>query len=137
MRLQRLDVTDFVAGLLVAGATTIYSAGVAGADLPGLGGVRARACAVFLFGALACGAGARRDAFQGDAAGGRFVAVLNAVGVLTLVVGVTAIVLGSTEYLTALMIGIGVLWVGATLRHLTTAQVPAIPQVQHRELLKR
>ena len=134
MRFHRLDVTDLVAGLLVAGAITIYTAGAAGADL---GGTRARASAVFLLGVFACGVGARRDAFQGEQAGARTVAALSAVGLLTLVVGVTAIVLGSVDYLTALMVGIGVLWVGATLRHLLTAPSPVIPAVQPRELVKR
>lgn len=134
MRIQRLNVTDLVAGLLVAGAITIYTAGAAGADL---GGVRARASAVFLFGMLACGVGARRDAFEGRASGSGFSAALSALGVLTLVVGITAIVLGSAEYLTALIIGTGVLWIGATIRHLTTADTPTTTQVQPRQLVKR
>jgi hypothetical protein len=135
MRIQRLNVTDLMAGLLVAGATTIYIAGATGADL---GGVRARASAVFLLGMLACAVGARRDAFEGRAAAGRFTAALSAAGVLTLIVGITAIILSHTEYLTALMVGIGVLWVGATIRHLTATGTPARPQVQqHHELIKR
>jgi peptidoglycan/LPS O-acetylase OafA/YrhL len=137
MRFHRLDVADLVASLLVAGAITVYAAGEAGTNLPGLGGVRARACAVFLLGALACGAGARRDAFAGEAAGGRLTAALSAVGVLTLVVGVTAIVLANSEYLTALMVGIGVLWMGATVRHLTSPRVAVPVQVKPRELVKR
>lgn len=134
MRIQRLNVTDLVAGLLVAGATTIYAAGAAGADL---GGVRARASAVFLLGALACGVGARRDAFQGQAARGRFTAALSAVGVLTLIVGIAAIAVGSTEYLTALFIGVSALWAGATIRHLTTAEPHVTAHVQPRQLVKR
>lgn len=81
---NRLDVSDFIAGLLVAGAVTIYAAGVAGSDL---GGTRARASAVFLLGALACGVGARRDAFEGEDAGSRAIAALNATGVVTLIIG--------------------------------------------------
>src|SRR3954452_17142186 len=135
MRIQQLNVMDLVAGLLVAGATTIYAAGATGADL---GGIRARAGAVFLRGVLACGVGARRDAFEGGTAGDRFTAALSAVGVLTLVVGITAIVLGNAEYLAALMAGIGVLGVGATLRHLTTADSPAPQKVRRdRELVTR
>jgi hypothetical protein len=126
MRIQRLHVNDLAAGLLVAGATAIYAAGAAGADLPGLGGVRARACAVFIIGMLACGTGARRDAF------------LVAIGVLTLVVGVTAIALASTEFLTALIAGIVVLWLGATVRHLVSPLTIAPPsQEAPRELVKR
>jgi len=124
MRIQRLDVTDFVAGMLVAGATTIYAAGLAGANI---GGVRAQASAVFLFGMLACGVGARRDAFFGEGAQARSVAALTAVGVMTLIVGVTAMILGSSEYLTALMIGIWALWIGATIRHLITPPRPIAP----------
>lgn len=135
MRLQRLNVTDLVAGLLVAGAMVIYAAGATGADL---GGVRARASAVFLLGMLACGVGARRDAFEGGSASSGFAAALSAVGVLTLIVGITAIALSSSDYLTALTIGTGVLWLGATLRHLTVAEAVAVPQVQRsRELVKR
>lgn len=137
MRFHRLDVNDLVATLLVAAATTIYAAGAAGADLPGLGGVRARAVVVFVFGMLACGVGARRDAFADNAARGRLTAALFAVGALTLVVGVTAIVLGSADYLTALMVGIGLMWAGATVRHLVTAEPTVVPEVQHRELVKR
>ena len=138
MRIHRLDVTDLVATALVAAAATIYAAGQAGADLPGLGSVRARACAVFLFGALACGAGARRDAFEGAGTERPATALLSAAGVLTLIVGLTAIVLGSSAYLTALMVGIGVLWAGATLRHLTTEPaVPVAAKTEHRELVKR
>jgi peptidoglycan/LPS O-acetylase OafA/YrhL len=138
MRIHRLDVTDLVATLLVAGAATIYAAGQAGADLPGLGGVRARACAVFLFGMLACGTGARRDAFEGKAAERAGTAVLSAVGALTLIVGLIAIVLGSGPYLTALMVGIGVLWAGATVRHLVTEPtLPVTAKTEHRELVKR
>lgn len=137
MRIQRLDVTDLVAGLLVAAATTIYAAGAAGADLPGLDGVRARACAVFLFGMLAFGVGARRDAFEGPTAGGPFSVALSAIGVLTLVVGITAIILASAGYLAALMIGIGLLWVGATLRHLVAPVTSVVSEVHPRELVKR
>jgi len=138
MRIRRLDVNDLVATLLVAGAATVYAAGQAGADMPGLGSVRARACVVFLFGMLACGAGARRDAFDGKAAARPAAAVLSTVGVLTLIVGLTAIVLGSTSYLTALMVGTTVLWAGATLRHLrTTPTLPAPAKTEHRELVKR
>jgi hypothetical protein len=132
---NRLDVTDLVAGLLVAGALTIYAAGAAGADL---GGARVRASAVFLLGALACGVGARRDAFQGEATSGRAVAALNAAGVLTLIVGITAIVLGSEGYLTALITGIGALFLGATARHLfTQPAADARPSTTPRELVKR
>lgn len=135
MRMRRLDVTDFVAGTLVAAATTMYVAGVAGADL---GGTRARASTVFLLGMLACGVGARRDAFFGEGAQARSVAALSAAGVMTLVVGVTAIILGSQSYLTALMVGIWALWVGTTVRHLVTpkAVVDAV-EPQPRELVKR
>jgi len=134
---NRLDFTDLVAGLLVAGAVTIYAAGVAGADL---GGTRARASAVFLLGALACGVGARRDAFQGDAAGGRAIAALNALGIVTLIVGITAIVLGSVGYLAALITGVCVLFLGATARHLLTTPTPtpiATASAKPRELVKR
>jgi peptidoglycan/LPS O-acetylase OafA/YrhL len=132
---NRLDVTDLVAGLLVAGAITIYAAGVAGADL---GGTRARASAVFLLGALACGVGARRDAFQGEGASSRAVAALNAAGVVTLIVGITAIVLGSEGYLAALIAGIGALFLGATARHLLTSPPAAAPHsAKPRELVKR
>ena len=135
MRIRRLDVTDFVAGMLVAGATTIYAAGLAGADL---GGVRARASAVFLFGALACGVGARRDAFFGEGAQARSVAALTAIGVMTLIVGVTAMILGSASYLTALMVGIWALWIGTTVRHLLTPKtVVEVVEPLPRELAKR
>ena len=131
---NRLDVTDFVAGLLVAGAVTIYTAGVAGADL---GGTRARASAIFLLGALACGVGARRDAFQGEGASSRAIAALNAAGVVTLIVGITAIVLGSEGYLAALITGIGALFLGATARHLLAKPTPTAPQSpKPRELIK-
>ena len=138
MRINRLDVTDFVATVLVAAAATIYFAGQTGADIPGFGGVRARASAVFVFGLLACATGARRDAFSADAPRGRLAAMLSALGALTLVVGVTAVILGSSEYLAALMVGIGVLWLGTTTRHLITEPaVPTIAQSEHRELVKR
>lgn len=134
---NRLDVTDLVSGLLVAGAVTIYAAGLAGAEL---GGTRARASAVFLLGALACSVGARRDAFQGDAASSRAIAALNAAGIVTLIVGITAIVLGSVGYLAALIGGICVLFVGATARHLLATPTPtpiATPSAKPRELVKR
>ena len=131
---NRLDVTDLVAGLLVAGAVTIYAAGVAGADL---GGARARASAVFLLGALACGVAARRDAFQGEGANSRAVAALNAAGVVTLIVGITAIVLASEGYLAALITGICALFLGATARHLLTEPTPTAAQSpKPRELIK-
>jgi len=133
MRLRRLNVTDLVAGLLVAGATTIYAAGVAGADL---GGVRARACALFVLGAFACGVGGRPEAYQRPTEGGRFVAALSAVGVLTLIAGLVAILFGVEAWLTALMVGIAVLWIGATVRHLTTAEAPAVTTTRPRELVK-
>lgn len=132
---NRLDVTDLVAGLLVAAAVTIYAAGVAGADL---GGARARASAVFLFGALSCGVGARRDAFQGEGASSRAIAALNALGIVTLIVGITAIVLGSEGYLAALIVGIGALFLGATARHMLATPTPTpSPTTQPRELVKR
>jgi peptidoglycan/LPS O-acetylase OafA/YrhL len=132
---NRLDVTDLVAGLLVAGAVTIYAAGVAGADM---GGARARASAVFLLGALACGVGARRDAFQGEGSGSRAIAALNAAGIVTLIVGITAIVLSSEGYLAALITGICALFLGATTRHLLTQPTPTAPQASKpRELVKR
>ena len=137
---NRLDVTDFVAGLLVAGAVTIYAAGAAGADL---GGARARASAVFLLGALACGVGARRDAFQGEGASSRAIAALNAAGIVTLIVGITAIVLGSEGYLAALITGICALFLGATARHLLTTPTPIATgstesrSARPRELVKR
>lgn len=137
MRLHRLAVTDLFAGMLVAGAMTVYIAGLYGADL---GGTRARASAVFLLGAFACGMGARRGAFEAGAAT-RAVAALTAVGVVTLIVGVTAMVLGSESYLTALVVGIDVLWLGATTRHLLSApgEDKEDTSVDHqpRELVKR
>ena len=132
---RRLVLTGFPAGTLVAAAPTMSVAGVDGADL---GGTRARASTVFLLGMLACGVGARRDAFFGEGAQARSVAALSAAGVMTLVVGVTAIILGSQSYLTALMVGIWALWVGTTVRHLVTpkAVVDAV-EPQPRELVKR
>lgn len=137
MRIHRLDVTDLVASLLVAGAATVYAVGAAGADL---GGVRARASVVFLLGILACGVGARRDAFGDDGAKGGFIVVLTAVGVVTLVVGATAIILASTGYLAGLMSGIGALWLGATVRHLvmpSTSPTTSVLAGEQRELVKR
>jgi peptidoglycan/LPS O-acetylase OafA/YrhL len=132
---NRLDVTDLVAGLFVAGAVTIYAAGVAGTDL---GGTRARASAVFLLGALACGVGARRDAFT-EGASSRAIAALSAAGVVTLIVGTTAIVLGSQGYLAALITGICALFLGATARHLLSSPTPsAAPSTkQPHDLVKR
>lgn len=135
MRTQRLDVTDLVATVFVAAATTLYAAGLAGADL---GGTRVRASAVFLCGMLACSVGMRRDAFQGAAAKTRLVAVLTAVGVVTLIVGMTAIILGSASYLTALFVGVVAMWLGATGRHLMTPQQAVTPALlQHQELVKK
>jgi peptidoglycan/LPS O-acetylase OafA/YrhL len=132
---NRLDVSDFIAGLLVAGAVTIYAAGVAGSDL---GGTRARASAVFLLGALACGVGARRDAFGGEDAGSRAIAALNATGVVTLIIGIVAIVQGTPAYLAGLVAGICVLFMGATARHLRSEPAPtATRSTNPRELVKR
>jgi hypothetical protein len=132
---SRLDVTDVVAGLFVAGALTFFAAGLAGAEL---GGVRARAAAVFIFGALAFAVGARRDAFEDADASGRVVAALTAAGVLTLIVGVTAIILGSEGYIVALVTGICVQWLGATVRHLRSRQIAAVPPTtKPRQLVKR
>lgn len=129
---------DALATLLVAGALTLYAVTEAGIDVAGLDTVRMRASAVFLLGALACGAGAAPNAFTERGVVLPVISVLSVIGAATLVVGLVAITAGSAAFLTALAAGIAVLWVLTTLRHLATPPSMRIQStLRPRELVKR
>jgi hypothetical protein len=134
MRSRRLKMTDLAATVLVGGATAIYIAGATGADI---GGTRARAGVVFMLGLLACVVGARPDATVATAPVSGQVAALRVVGASALVFGTVAVVFGSADFLTALIIAIDLLWVGTTLRHATVRPPSDLPEVRPRELAKR
>ena len=140
MRSSRLTKKDAVATGLVAAAMALYALTESGVGLPGMDSTRMRASAIFLLGALACGAGAASDAFTERGVTLPVVSALTVLGLATLVVGVVAMVGGSAVLLDALVGGIGLLWFGATLRHLTTPRASRMPKaydVRPRELVKR
>lgn len=120
MRTNGLTRRDAAATVLVAVAVTIYGLDEAGIDLPGLSGVRTRASAVFLLGAVAFAIGGRTDAFTQRGVVLPIVSVLTVLGLATLVMGVAAIAGGGETFLTALVGCIALLWFGATARHMTT-----------------
>lgn len=140
MRIYRLTRKDAVATGLVAAAMALYALTETGVGVPGMDSARMRASAIFLLGVLACGAGAASDAFTERGVILPIILVLTVLGVATLVVGVVAIVSGSAVLVDALAGGIGLLWFGATLRHLTATPASRAPKaydVEPRELVKR
>ena len=141
MRVTGLTRRDAVATCFVAAAMTLYALTETGVDVPGMSSVRMRASAVFLLGAFACGAGAAADAFTERGIVLPITSVLTVLGSGTLVVGLAAIITGGEEFLAGLAGGIALLWLGATLRHLTTpgakASPTATPVESSRELVKR
>lgn len=141
MRVRRLTRRDAVATFFVAAAVTLYALTEAGVDVPGVGGLRMRASAIFLLGIFACGAGSAADAFTERGVVRPIISVLTVLGLGTLVVGLAAIISGGTEFLAGLVGGIVLLWFGATLRHLTMPRVRARPTSAPieapRELVKR
>lgn len=141
MRSTGLTRRDAFATVFVAAAMTLYALTEAGVGVPGMDSVRMRASAVFLLGAFAFGAGAAADAFTARGIVEPIVPVLSLLGFATLIVGVVAIAAGSAAFLDGLAGGIALLWLGATLRHMTRPVVPNSPESlgspAPRELVKR
>lgn len=140
MRGSRLTKKDAAATALMAAAMALYALTESGVAVPGMDSARMRASAVFLLGVFAFGAGAASDAFTERGVILPIISVLTVLGLATLVVGIAAILSGSVLLLDALVGGIGLLWFGATLRHLTTPRAGHTTRkadVETRELVKR
>ena len=75
------------------------------------------AVAVTVLGAATCALGSASDELAAGREAGTFVKLLSAVGAVTGALAILAIATGSLTALSLLVLGIVVLWVGATLRH--------------------
>lgn len=120
VRFDRLGLGDLRATLFVAAATTLFGLVRAGTDIPGLRDERLLAATVLVLGGLACGAGARPDAFTDHGVTTPFVAALRMLGAMVLVTGIVAVISGVAAITYVLVTGVLAMWVGATLRHLVT-----------------
>ena len=121
---MRLGRRDLAATFWVAVAATLYLLVRSGVDVPGLHAERPLAGVMLVLGMLACGAGARQDAFTGPATAG--VVFLRMVGAAALVVGVLAVIVGTASMTDAFAALVLCIWVGATLRHLLTPAPPVV-----------
>ncbi|HET7310665.1 MAG TPA: hypothetical protein VFJ17_05005 [Mycobacteriales bacterium] len=87
-------------------------------SVPGFGSSRAVAGLLLVLGSFACGAGADKAAFTSRGVTTPVVAALRVGGVALLASGLTAVVTGSAVALAVLAVGIGVMWLATTARHL-------------------
>jgi hypothetical protein len=115
---MRLTWKDGAAALLTAFAVLVFFAAHQSWDVWLIGSSnRWAAVAVTLLGAVTCGLGAASDELAAGREATTSVKLLSAVGAVTGVLAILAIVTGSLTMLSLLVLGIVVLWVGATLRH--------------------
>jgi len=127
---MRLTWRDGLATVFVGSAVAVYGMWMAGTDVLGLTTTRAVATVVLILGMAGCfaarsyfesiyGAGAG----SGDGPDTRppvlYVVLVSAFGVVALASAVVALIGGSTAALTALIVAMVVLWVLATVHHLT------------------
>lgn len=120
----RLGLRDVRATFWMAAMATLFVLIRAGVDVPGLHSERVLAGSVLLLGMLGCGAGTRPDAFAGPATPA--VLMLRLLGVATLLVGVVAVILGTTAFTNVFFGCVLALWIGATLRHALTDELPSV-----------
>jgi|RhiMethySRZTD1v2_1073278.scaffolds.fasta_scaffold161787_4 hypothetical protein len=115
---MRLTWKDGAATLLTAFAVLVFFAAHQSWDVWLIGSSnRWAAVAVTLLGAVTCGLGAASDELAAGREATTSVKLLSAVGAVTGVLAILAIATGSLTMLSLLVLGIVVLWVGATLRH--------------------
>lgn len=126
---------DVVATLWVAIALGFYVVSLAVA-VPGFGSPRAVAGLLLVLGSFACGAGADSTAMTSHGVTTPVVAALRVAGVVVLLLGVTAVVTGSSVLVAALAAGIGVMWLATTARHLFGATAPQSAPERERERVR-
>jgi hypothetical protein len=109
---------DGVATLLTGLAVLVFFAAHESWDVPLVGSsYRWAAVAVTLLGAATCALGSASAELASGREASTSVKLLSAVGALAGVLAIVAIATGSLTALSLLVLGIVVLWAGATLRH--------------------
>lgn len=116
---------DIGATVFTAAAVGVYIAHVQGADVTLISPVRGAAGVVLLLGVFGCAFSDASALSQAKTAGG-YRALMATLASITGIAAVLAIILGNAVLLAILVYGTALLWLTATLRHVSTT-TPAKP----------